>query len=336
MLSLCFLLSAQAAEWRADGGAQIDSDSHGIVDFALRWKTWQLGLYTDTLELRWQPEGEHGRAWLALRGEAGAAELLISPWRDGAPAPERALTAFYGGLEGGIVRYLPKGFYAGAEGRARVYGFIEPASSDGALTAGGDIVAACVSHDTGPLVGAWAFLGYWSQPVQGWLRGGGSYVSQDHCDPLQSGLALELVAKPDWRVAPRLEIRAGLGWDQGYLTRTRLGGLNPYVVPLAGAAWAEWWVEDYLALRGGPTVQAGPVELAALVDAAWFDHQEAVGFALSTKTEWRRLFLDLDGGVAPWILRQEGVGRWSIYFRVGTRWGRGDPLAREEEPRSAE
>lgn len=50
---------------------------------------------------------------------------------------------------------------------------------------------------------------------------------------------------------PRFELRAGWARGQDRVLRTRLGGLNPYVVPLAGAAWAEWLVERYVAGRAG-------------------------------------------------------------------------------------
>lgn len=125
LVVLLAALTADASEleWRAALGGQLDADSHGIADVGVRSGELSAELLTDTLDLRWSPEGDRGRAWVALRGEAGAAGLFISPWQDGAPAPTSALTSFYAGVEGGAVRYLPQGFYGGAQASARYQGF---------------------------------------------------------------------------------------------------------------------------------------------------------------------------------------------------------------------
>ena len=65
------------------------------------------------MDLRWTPSWDHGRGWVAARGQFGAAGLMISPWTDGAPSD--GVRASYVGLEGGVLRYLPRGFYAGGQ-----------------------------------------------------------------------------------------------------------------------------------------------------------------------------------------------------------------------------
>src|SRR4051812_35878039 len=79
-------------------GGEINADPHGVGDFGVRKGPFSIQLFTDTLELRYQPESPRGRWWLAARGEALAAGLMLSPWTDGAPDPRRALLASYGGL----------------------------------------------------------------------------------------------------------------------------------------------------------------------------------------------------------------------------------------------
>jgi hypothetical protein len=143
---------------------------------------------------------------------------------------------------------------------------------------------------------------------------------------------------PDTRVgpvalAPRVELRAGAAAGQDDLLRTRVGGLNPWVVPLAGAAWAEWWVEDYAAARLGATVGAGETGPRALgfrvspfADLAAFEDDRpgadaALGLGLGLRA-WRgRLFVDATGGYAPTIPRAEGLGRGSLWFSLGWDWG---------------
>src|SRR5438270_804899 len=97
-------------EWRATVGGQLDSDSHGILDLGVRNGAFSAQIFTDTLDLRLAPESAGGRLFIVARGEALVAGLLASPWTNGAPDPARSLWASYAGVEGGFVRYLPRGF----------------------------------------------------------------------------------------------------------------------------------------------------------------------------------------------------------------------------------
>ena len=145
------------------------------------------------------------------------------------------------------------------------------------------------------------------------------------------------------------------GWGayasgQGAFTRTRVGGLTPYVVPMAGAAWAEWWVQDYAVGRVGAA--AGSVGMATpaprvrargqlAADVAAFSDPtvyvstlgveptlHAVGFSASGKLTYKHFYTDLAVGYAPWIPRQEGYSRASAFFRVGVDWA---PLKRSKD-----
>lgn len=297
-------------DWRFALGGQFDSDSHGIADFGLRGRSWSAELLTDTLDLRWTPSGERGRAWVALRAEAAAAGLFITPWTEGAPDPSRALTASYAGLESGVLRYGPGGLYAGVSAGARVWVFgareeTAIAVPDPSLQVEGDLQA-----------------GWWTPTARAWLAGG-VVSTEGGVSPRVRG---ELHYVPDLGLSPFLELRAGVAEGSDDKSRTRLGGMTDYVVPVAGAAWAEWWVEDYAALRVGPRLQGEIGKLSAALslhgDAAAFDGEGAVGLGARAEGRLGRAFLEVEGGYAPWIARQEGVSRASVYGRLGMDWRR--------------
>lgn len=302
-----------AAPWerRAMFGGEVSATQFGIADFGLRKGALSLQLLTDTLEVRYAPELRRGRYWVAARLEAPAAGLLISPWRDGAPDPERALLAGYLGADGGYLRYLPAGLYAGVSGAARLYLFA--ALPQTTIAPPGPT----------PLFTADAILGHHTDISHIWLRAGAD--AELHL--VAPHLAVEAVVRPDWPLAPRVEVRAAWALNQDFLTRTRLGGLNPYVVPLAGAGWAEFWVESYIAVRAGPSLRmrlpgrvGHSLELTPVADVAGFDGSTAAGFALLVRWRYGRYFIDAQGGYAPFIKRQEGVTRAAGLLLAGTDW----------------
>ncbi len=314
-------------QWRAALGGQIDADPHGIADVGLRSGDWSAELLTDTLDLRWRPEGDHGRAWVAARVATIAAGLFISPWTDGAPDPSAALRSTYGGVEAGALRYLPRGFYAGVQGSARYQAF-------GAMP---DTTVAV--PEARPVGDADLLLGLWSPDVQAWSRAGvDAWIEPGEGSRIAPHVHLQATVCPIWTLAPLVELRVGAAQHQDAVTRTRLGGLNPYVVPLAGAAWAEWWVEDYLAtrlgLRGRIPIDGAELSLSAFADAALAEEivssQPAgpwgVGFGGQAGVAAGRSHADLAVGHAPWIERQDGVGRTSVYLMVGVDWGQGARL----------
>ena len=59
---------APAAEWTVELGADVTPSPHLVGTFAVREASWQAGLYTDTVDLRWTPSWEHGRGWVAALG----------------------------------------------------------------------------------------------------------------------------------------------------------------------------------------------------------------------------------------------------------------------------
>jgi len=108
------------------------------------------------------------------------------------------------------------------------------------------------------------------------------------------------------------------------LSRPRLGGMTPYVVPLAGAPWAAYLPRAFAAFEwslhlsiSGPD---GPLELGVLVDAAWIDDAGRTGKSGGAFALGEAVFADLR------------LGEFQLYVRVGhnelPRWsGRSDQLS---------
>lgn len=320
--ALCALLSLQplaasAAGWgpwqgRAALGGELSATSFGIFDLGLRKGPLSIEILTDTLDIHFSPSLRRGRAWVGLRVETFAAGLMISPWTAGAPDPSRAWNAGYSGLDGGWQHYLPAGFYAGLQGSARLY--LLWARENTTVPPPGLV----------PVFSAEAVVGHYTPTSHVQIRAGGDA----ELDRLAPHVFAEASLRPDWAIAPRIELRAGWAMNQDAILRTRLGGLNPYVVPLAGAAWAEFWVENYVALRVGPSLRTPlpgrsphSLELSLVSDIVGFDGTTAVGFGALGSWRYRRLFLNASLGVAPWLQRQPGLVPLAGFVLFGADWG---------------
>jgi hypothetical protein len=333
LLALVGPAGAGELEWRAALGAQLDADSHGIADAGVRGGDWSAQLLTDTLDLRWAPDRDRGRAWVALRGELGATGLFLSPWTDGAPDPSRALLSHAAGVQAGGLRYLPHGLYLGAQAELRWQAFGAMADTTIPVPA------------ARPVGLADAIVGWWSPDASAWVRGGADgWLHHDEAT-VTPHAHFEGKAAAPWAVGPVVELRAGVAQGQDEVTTTRLGGLTPYVVPVAGAAWAEWRVEDYAALRLGLRGRThlgdqGLLAVMPFADAAVAEGivssqpagPWAVGFGLHGRWEQGRSHAEVAAGHAPWIERAEGVGRTSLYLLLGVDWGAGTRLWRPQEP----
>ncbi len=298
-------LAQDTPEWRGALGSQVDADPHGIVDLGWRQGSWSVELLTDTVDARWSPSWERGRGWLGLRGQGYAGQMLISPWEDGAPAPERALVGLYGGVDGGAVTYLPAGLYVGAAGAVRLWGFGRRGAASTAPVPA-----------PRPVGSAEAIVGWWRESAELAIRAGADISPLGPAPRVWSRFEL----RPPWVVAPWVLAHGIAAEGQDDLLTARVGGLNPYVIPVAGAAWAEWWVEDVAALRGGPRLQGELGSLAVVGDVAWFERSTVAGLGIVsrwTPTPW---FIELSVGYAPWIPRQADVGRSSLFVLIGRSW----------------
>ena len=272
-------------------GADLSPSPHGVLTVEGRREALTVGLYTDTLQLRWDPGWERGRAWLAVRGEAGVAGMFPSPWVDGAPV--EGFLASYAGVEGGAQRYLRDGLYVGLEGHAR-YWLLEELPDR-------------------PVVRNQAMFGFWSSTVRAEARVGLDLNGSE----LSPHLWGSLRARPDRPVGPRLELQGVVADNQDEVLKTRIGGLNPHVVPLAGAGWGEFWVEDYVATRAGMGWRGEGIRVDLLADMVTFDGRTATGLALDGGFQRGRWGVDAAFGYSPWIHRAEGVAPWTAWVHLG-------------------
>ena len=302
---------AEALQWRLSFGGELAGTAHGVVDVGVRFGPWRAQLFTDTLDLRWGHELGDGRVELGARGQFFAGGMMIDPWTAGAPDPARRRVAAYASVDGEYVRYLGHGLYARGALTLREWFFVATDTTRIALP------------DPTFIASPELTLGWWRPDVE-LTATAGADLGQNGAAPRAR---LFFRYTPEARVGPRIELRAGLAHGQDDLTKTRLGGLNPYVVPLAGAAWAELWVERYVALRAGPRATLGPVELSLVADLAWVDDgRRLFGVAALTRVGLDALvsapwFVEASVGYAPELPRPTDLGRYGVWVLVGRSWG---------------
>ncbi len=116
----------------------------------------------------------------------------------------------------------------------------------------------------------------------------------------------------------RIELmeRAGWGWGEDDLTRARIGGLNPYVVPVAGLPWAAFLSGRYLTgqlrvpVKVGAHLELGPqLDVALIRDILRLDDDSfgyALGVGLFADARWGPWQVELRAGYAP------DVGDWQV------------------------
>ncbi len=302
-----------------DLGGDISVDGHGDVNISLAQGPWSVALQTDTVDLRWAPTQPRGRAWVGLRFASFAAQMVISPWSEGAPNPAAALNGMYAGLDAGKIWYFSQGTYGGLTFTGRWYRFSGRENTEIAVPEARWVLT--------PL----AVLGWWSPEAELRLSLGADFEAR--------GVAPQLSFYGKWapsgRIMPELAVQAQVAEGQDWLTTPRIGGLNPYVVPLAGAAWAEFRAEDYASLCFGPVLSLGgehwSFRTGPLGDLVWWQGEQVqgvgelpgerveLGLGWKNRFAYRRFFSELDGGYAPTVERQDGVA-WSLWARVGVDW----------------
>ncbi len=306
--ALLIAASARADErpvyWRAAFGGEFNEDSHAVLDLGVSTGGLTLQLQTDTLDARWSPSWGWGKGWVGARGEAAFAGILFAPWERGALVKEEGLLASYAGLDAGMLVYLPEGFYAGASADGRLYDFGPLPETTAPIPA-----ARGVFSPTGT-------LGWWRRDAQAEVRLGADLQSSGSAPRIAGRLRIA----PEWTLGPLIEIQAGAARGQDFLTLTRLGGLNPYVVPMAGAAWAEFRVQSFATARLGPRVVGESGHLAVVTDLAAFDGQSAFGIAALGRYTWGARFVEASAGFAPALRRQSGLPALSVWLLGGVDW----------------
>ena len=317
MIVWLWLGLSQASEVRVALGGQLETEGHGILDVGWRRGPLSVQLFTDTLDLRLTRSSDHGRWSMGLRAAAFAAGLWITPWDNGAPDPTRAQQASYFGPDLEVQRYLPGGLWVGGAAFFRPHRFRPLPLSTLRVpdTAWGRAEA---------VAGLWRDEGR----LQARLAAG---LDATYPGRLAPHLFGDASWQPDGPVVPTFEVHAGWADGQDDITATRLGGLTPYGVPLAGAAWAELWVEDYAMARLGGRVQGEHLHAGVGVDVAvWtlpglttadvVTGGSALGLAGLAGWHDRAAFADIAVGYSPTLPRAEGVWPAPVYLLVGSRW----------------
>lgn len=305
-------------EFRAAAGGQFEAESHGLVDLAVRRGPWSATLFTDTLDLRWSPGFARGRAEVGFRAGAFAGDMWITPWTDGAPDDARKQWVASVGPDALAQRWLANGWYLEGFGAARFvsYRALEAFEVEDMLQLRGEAS-----------IGGWFDQGALSVRMTGGLD---ELVSETSRTAPHATFSAALA--PRGRFRPIGEAHAGVASGQDDRIATRLGGLTPYHVPLAGAAWAEFWVEDYATVRTGLEIAPGDWAFAGLLDAGVWAYPAltslpapgardgAVG--LAGRVRWAPPAATCEVAVAgsPTLERQPGISRLSAFFSVSTRW----------------
>jgi hypothetical protein len=229
--------------------------------------------------------------------------MFLFPWTDGAKDPSMGLSAFTLGTDIGAVRYLGHGLYGGGWAGVHYWGF------------GGTDATVIAIPDGRPVLTSRAIAGYWSKPLSVDVQGGLAIDAGE----LIPQVSVVIQARTAGLFRPMAELRAGVSSNVTPITATRLGGLNPYVIPLAGAAWAEFRVDDYAVARLGPGVASERWRTAVFTDLAWFDGQGVVGFGGLGSYSGGPWTVSVVGGVAPWLERPSGVAG-TVYASVEHEW----------------
>lgn len=307
-----WISTALGADWRVLGGGEFNADPHGIIEVGYRDELIQIEWLTNTLELKREMVTDSGRKWGAIRGEAVMAGLLPFPWVDGRPAPELGSDASLARVEFGSVKYYQWSMYAGGIVQLGKEWFAHGRDS----LFRSELQNRFVTH---PQI----ILGRYTEELHAYLQIG-NYLLDIDTKAIQNYAQAHLYWKPKWRFAPTVESHAATSENLDALHRFRIGGLNPYVIPLAGAAWGEWWAEEFASLQLGIpvniTVKQTTTSLKPIVDFARFDEQSAYGFGFELGTIYDRFIINMGWGMAPSIQRAKGVGHQSLWIEVGQRY----------------
>jgi len=111
--------------------------------------------------------------------------------------------------------------------------------------------------------------------------------------------------------------------------RARVGGMNPWVVPLAGAPWAGYVPDHVAAQRTSLHIGVGSdTEVGPIVDVAWIDDVDRTGGAAGVRGgvgafidarvgAWQ---LDVRTGYAPPSGTLDAPGRFTVFAGLGRDW----------------
>jgi len=134
-----------------------------------------------------------------------------------------------------------------------------------------------------------------------------------------------------WEVSDRLRIQifqtGAYGHNEDDLTRVRIGGLNSYVVPIAGAPWAAFLSEKFVAAQWSLHFRVwDDMEVGLLFDGAFIEDLERkgednydsiTGIGIFADLRANNFQLDIRGGWSPSLDWQSKDGQFSLFFALG-------------------
>lgn len=151
--------------------------------------------------------------------------------------------------------------------------------------------------------------------------------------PGKVAFASKVWVKAGWQFADwgRLQFDGigSIGVGQDDLNRDRLGGTNPYAVPLPGAPWASWISSRYLAdqlslhFKARDDLEIGPMIGTLLIaDPDRIGAEDEVGslWGAGLLVDWRvgdQLQVDLRGGYSPSVSERADRAAWNVWTSVG-------------------
>lgn len=169
----------------------------------------------------------------------------------------------------------------------------------------------------------------------GALGGTGLDPADPRNDPGDTIFFLRQWLRAGWqfhdRIRTQLSEFASYGYREDDLTRPRIGGLNPWVVPLAGAPWAAFLSEKFIALESSwhfriwKELEIGAMFHGALLeDVERTGREDVYGFvggmgAFVDARLWD-FQVDLRAGWSPSLDWQSDSGQFSLFGSVGWQW----------------
>lgn len=339
--------SAQSALFVGGGGqlwSKPDLDGNGIALVHYRLPEVgggevQLEWNTDTVTAAWVgvPLGDGVSLSVFGRAEALLAGVLLHYHQMGQKLPQRGFNASYGQVGGRLA--LDRGWHhLNFELGGRRWAFSPNGETAGALTLPADTWVI----ETRARYTLWGFDGdaSFAEPHRPTWRlsgvGAGAELGADLRSDGRpfgdlSGLAggapetrNEAGRTPAWlrgwagmghRLgAARLQVveRFGAGRGQDDVSRARVGGMNPYVVPTLGLPWATWLPNAYAATRLSLHLPiGGQSELGPAVDAVFLPQADARRITPPKGLDG----LALVAGVG--VLADLRLGDWQVDAQVG-------------------
>lgn len=345
------------------GGVWNDADRPGHAALLLAYDREAAGgdgrlgleLNTDTLRANYAVRlGERVEAGVGLAGEALLAGLLDDYWQDGRVIEERAFFASYVAAHAGVkIRIEDRTYFEVlATGRRWIFGESDTTAAAFELPPDTWVFEPRVRY-------TWWGLG----DDAGWrdrhrpfprLRGlaasveiGTDVRADDRAwgardpdaferpdprnDPGRLIFRVRQQIRAGWQVHPAVRTQlvehAAFGVGEDDLTRDRIGGLNPYSVPLAGAPWAAFLSERHVAgLWSGHVRLLGDLEVGPLATAVVLQDPERTGandagvhWGVGGLADWRAgpWQVDLRGGWSPSVAERSGRAAWNVWASVG-------------------